>query len=85
LRFDDFRYFNLFNGKNILSSDIVEKSKIKVDVELPPIVNKIDIVRKFQSFEKFLIDELLLVDMRTEVKNITEIRLLNITNILGKL
>jgi len=84
-RFDNFRYFNLFNGKNILSDNIEENSKIKADIKLSPMISETDIVRKYQSFEKFLIDELLFVDMKTEVKNITEIKFLNITNILENL
>ena len=65
--------------------NIEESPKIKADIKLSPMISETDIVRKYQSFEKFLIDELLFVDMKTEVKNITEIKFLNITNILENL
>ncbi|ACU89393.1 hypothetical protein [Desulfomicrobium baculatum] len=76
-KFDEYKYFNMINGKPISCLNKISNStNLSIESKL-----KKNNIAKMQSLESISINNLLFVDLKTDIKDLKETKFFNITDI----
>jgi hypothetical protein len=82
-KFDKYKYFNLINGEPM---ELENKNKYNnSNIEIEPLVDKIDIIKINLNSKEILINDFLYVDMKTEIKEFYKTKFFDITKIMDNI
>ncbi len=78
--FNEYKYFNLIDGKPIKLE--TKNNKNSPNIKVKPLIGKIDIIKKNLNKKEFWLNAFLYIDMKTEIKEFYETKFFDITKMM---